>query len=140
LAIFVRAILISGDQASSRAIGNSVDHALEALRKFESGIEVISEIPLMHEVVIAVKQFSEKYDGSGYPSQLFGESITMIARIGALVTAYEEMSFPHYDEPLNEPKAAIEKIQNASGTEFDPMIVDIFCSLIEARTDKELHR
>jgi adenylate cyclase len=137
LAIFVRAILISGDQASSNAIGNSVDHALEALRKFESGIEVISEIPLMHEVVIAVKQFGEKYDGSGYPSQLFGESITMIARIGALVTAYDEMSFPLYDEPQIEPKTAIEKIQNAAGIDFDPMMVDIFCSLIEAKEDNE---
>ena len=140
LAIYVRAILISGDRASSNAIGNSIDHALREVRRFESGIQVISDIPLLHEVVSSVRQFTEKYDGSGYPCQLFGESISMAARIGSIVTAYDELAFPAHESARTQTDDAIEIIQNAAGTVFDPMIVDVFCSLIDATDEASSHQ
>ena len=119
---------------------NSIDHALREVRRFESGIQVIADIPLLHEVVNSVRQFTEKYDGSGYPCQLFAESISMAARIGAIVTAYDELAFPAHENARLEQSEVIELIQNAAGTAFDPMIVDVFCSLVDAQESDPSHK
>jgi response regulator RpfG family c-di-GMP phosphodiesterase len=130
LAIFVRAILNTGAYEKTNTLVNSVDHALRAVRKFEAGIKLISEVPVMREVATSIRQFNERYDGSGYPSRLSGENIMPIARIGAIVMAYDEMTIPHNDKPRIQPIEAADNIRNAAGTKFDPRMVEAFCELI----------
>ena len=68
----------------------------------------------------------EKWDGSGYPQGLQGESIPLVARILALVDVYDALTCRRvYKEPFPRDKAnAI--INQGSGIHFDPDIVEAF--------------
>lgn len=68
----------------------------------------------------------EKWDGTGYPRGLAGQDIPLEARIMAVADMYDALvtdrpykkAWPHED--------AIEEIISKRGTQFDPIIVDIF--------------
>ena len=68
----------------------------------------------------------ENYDGSGYPQGLKGEAIPWGGRVMAIVDSFEAMtSTQFYRDPLPVERAAGE-IERASGTRFDPKLVDAF--------------
>jgi response regulator RpfG family c-di-GMP phosphodiesterase len=130
LSIFVRALLLSGGDRAS-GFGSAVDDAMRAVKKFEAGMQIMSDVPYIRPLISSIRHFNERYDGSGYPSRLSAEGIPMPARIAAVVIAYDEMVFPRPDKPKFPHSEAIEKLRAASGTKFDPRIVEVF-----ARSDK----
>lgn len=68
----------------------------------------------------------EKFDGSGYPEGLEGETIPLSARIFALADSYDAIvSKRPYKEAIPH-KKALELLEKDSGTQFDPEIVKIF--------------
>jgi putative two-component system response regulator len=72
----------------------------------------------------------EKWDGSGYPLGLAGETIPLSARLMALADVYDALiSRRVYKDsmPFEEAEAIILK---GRGTHFDPVVVDVF---VEAR-------
>jgi len=68
----------------------------------------------------------EKWDGSGYPAGLAGESIPLEARIFALCDVYDALRSerPYKDAFSHEVSMSI--INEGKGTHFDPIIIDIF--------------
>ena len=74
----------------------------------------------------------EKWDGSGYPKGLQGESIPLSARIVALVDVYDALTSPRcYKRPFTHEEAK-EIITAGRGHHFDPALVDSFM-VIEQR-------
>jgi len=72
----------------------------------------------------------ERYDGAGYPFKLEGKAIPFDARIFAVVDSYDAMTF---DRPYRKGMSiehALTEIENNSGTQFDPEVVEAFTSLI----------
>lgn len=68
----------------------------------------------------------EKWDGTGYPEGLRGESIPVHARLMALADVYDALiSRRVYKVPMSH-EAAVEIIVQGRGTHFDPTLVDIF--------------
>lgn len=68
----------------------------------------------------------ENYDGSGYPQGLKGEAIPWGGRVMAIVDSFEAMtSTQFYRDPLPVERA-VGEIERASGTRFDPKLVDAF--------------
>jgi putative two-component system response regulator len=68
----------------------------------------------------------ENYDGSGYPQGLKGEAIPWGGRVMAIVDSFEAMtSTQFYRDPLPVERA-VGEIERASGTRFDPKLVDGF--------------
>jgi len=71
----------------------------------------------------------EKWDGSGYPFGLAGESIPLCARIAALADVYDALSTRRpYKEPFGHDKSR-SIILDGRGSHFDPDIVDAFLTL-----------
>ena len=69
----------------------------------------------------------ERWDGSGYPRGLTGEQIPLLSRILSVAEAYDRMlhrkEVMHYS--TEERKAEeLEIIRAASGTRFDPQVVN----------------
>jgi putative two-component system response regulator len=67
----------------------------------------------------------EKWDGTGYPLKLSGESIPIEARIMAIADVYDALLSKRVYKPpfpYDETRAEMKK---ASGTAFDPVMVDI---------------
>jgi putative two-component system response regulator len=68
----------------------------------------------------------EKWDGSGYPDGLSGESIPASARIMALADVFDALISPRvYKAPMSYGEAR-DIIASGSGSHFDPVMVDVF--------------
>jgi putative two-component system response regulator len=75
------------------------------------------------------KYHHEKWDGSGYPLGLSGESIPLSARIMALVDVYEALRARRpYKEPFSHDKSKALIIEGI-GKHFEPNIVEGFLSI-----------
>ena len=68
----------------------------------------------------------EKWDGSGYPFGISGETIPLSARIVAIADVYDALrSKRPYKDPMPHEKAK-QIIMDGCGKHFDPEIVDAF--------------
>jgi putative two-component system response regulator len=68
----------------------------------------------------------EKWDGSGYPRGLKGDEIPVSGRLMAVADVYDALiSFRVYKKAIPH-QEAVEIIRDASGSHFDPDIVDLF--------------
>ena len=71
----------------------------------------------------------ERWDGTGYPFKLNGETIPMAARIVALADVYDALTSERaYKDAVPHDKAR-QMIVEASGTQFDPMVVQAFLAV-----------
>ena len=78
-----------------------------------------------------VRHHHEKFDGSGYPDGLVGEEISLGARILCVADSFDAMvsERPYCKRKTTE--EALTELKKHAGTQFDPKIVDIFCSIME---------
>lgn len=71
----------------------------------------------------------EKWDGSGYPQGISGESIPQSARIVAIADVFDALTMKRpYKEPWPIEDAFLE-IEKNSGSHFDPALVESFLSM-----------
>jgi putative two-component system response regulator len=78
-----------------------------------------------------VRNHHERWDGSGYPDGLFGDTIPFAARVVAIADVFDALiSRRPYKEPWPIGQA-IEAIRNGAGTQFDPRLVDAFLQAID---------
>ena len=85
---------------------------------------------LSSDILKGILQHHEKYDGSGYPSQLIGENIHEYARIISITDVFDAMTSNRvYRQGMN-PFRAIE-IMEDSPNEFDPKLKKIFIDHIK---------
>ncbi len=99
------------------------DHTVAGgkMLKQMSSLRGIRETALYHH---------ERYDGTGYPEGLKGDTIPLYARIVGVADSYDAMSSNRvYRRHLNKDEI-IEEIQQGSGTQFDPNIVPYMVDMI----------
>ena len=93
------------------------------------GYGLIKEIQLVEDVGNIILFHHERFDGSGYPRGLKRERIPLEARIFALADALDAITAPRpYRKARGFEVARVDIVRNA-GTQFDPKVVDAFCSL-----------
>jgi response regulator RpfG family c-di-GMP phosphodiesterase len=73
----------------------------------------------------------EKWDGTGYPRGLTGESIPLEARIMMLADVYDALVSQRVYKKAWTHEDAVEEIKREKGTRFDPLIVDAFIAEME---------
>ena len=97
----------------------------------ERGAEILrSYTHLGNDVVEAVEQHHERWDGTGFPARLKGQEICHFARIIAIADTYYELVSVWPDRPPYMPHEAAEFIIAFSGELFDPELVRIFSRLV----------
>ena len=97
------------------------------------GADLIKDLEMYAGVVDLVRHEHEHWDGNGYPKGLQGEEIPLGARIIAVADAYNALIT---DRPYREAyphERAVEIIKSESGTHFDPKVVDVFLSVMDAQ-------
>jgi len=96
------------------------------------GATIVSHTRQLAPCVPGILYHHEWYDGSGYPAGLKGEEIPLEARILAIADAFAAMTSERpYSKALSRAEA-VEELKRNAGTQFDPKLVDVFCSLIKA--------
>lgn len=90
------------------------------------GVEIVKGMGWLdgaHEVVVG---HHEKWDGSGYPRQLAGESIPLAARIFALADVFDALSSRRPYKSAMSFDAVIDILHKDTGSHFDPRVMSAF--------------
>ncbi len=112
--------------------GTLTPHELVQVRRHaEIGARILSEST--SEVLIAAEAIArshhERWDGTGYPQGLRGETIPLFARIVALADVFDAITQARPYKEARPVSEAIEEIHSLSGTHFDPAVVTAFDAL-----------
>lgn len=92
----------------------------------EIGYRILKSVKEFADISTFIHQHHEKLDGSGYPQGISGMDILPQTRIIAVADAYDAMTgYRTYKKPLSKEQAISELIKY-SGTQFDPVVVDVF--------------
>lgn len=94
------------------------------------GAQIVEPVKYLSAVSPIIRAHHEKYDGTGYPYGLSGEDIPFGSRILAVVDAYVAIRDERVYRAARSHEEAIAELRRFSGTQFDPVIVDIFCKTI----------
>jgi putative nucleotidyltransferase with HDIG domain len=95
----------------------------------QRGYEMVRKIPFLREAAEIVYSHQERFDGTGYPRGLKGNDIPLGARIFAIADTLDAMTS---DRPYRKGTtfaAARTEIARCSGTQFDPMIINVFLTI-----------
>lgn len=108
------------------------DREYQEMKKHsEIGFRILNSLPDMGRIAQYVLHHHERYDGTGYPKKLSGESIPIQSRIISVVDAFVLMTVDKYYGIIMSEEEAIEELILHSGTQFDPVIVQQFIHMIQ---------
>jgi len=94
---------------------------------------MVSKVGFLEGAMPILLYHHERYDGGGYPFGLEGRAIPLEARVFAVVDSYDAMTSDRpYRKAMSDPEALAE-IDRASGTQFDPLVVEAFVRMMERR-------
>ena len=92
-----------------------------------SGLSHIAEYILCHH---------EHWDGTGYPLGLSGTDIPLLSRIITIVDSYDAMTQDRAYRKALSREVAIKEILDHKGTQFDPVIADLFVDQVLQKEDE----
>jgi putative nucleotidyltransferase with HDIG domain len=97
------------------------------------GARIVSEIDGYQPIGELILAHHERVDGLGYPRGLSGDQIPLIARIIAVVDAYDVMTAREtYRDPVDSFEAVAE-LKRMSGTQFDAEVVEAFVRVLDGK-------
>ncbi len=94
------------------------------------GFSILGTSPLFELERQCARHHHEWWDGNGYPDGLAGDAIPLVARIASVADVYDALITRRpYKEPWPE-EQAVQYINERSGTQFDPGVVEAFAALV----------
>lgn len=92
----------------------------------EVGYRIAQTVPELRKISEYILCHHERWDGKGYPQGLKGEEIPLLARILAIVDAYDAMTQDRSYRRAMSQEDAIAELQCHAGSQFDPTLVAVF--------------
>jgi len=129
-----------GKVAIPESILNKPDTLDEAEWRFMKwhtliGERILAAAPALADVASVAPPSHEQLDGGGYPDGLARDQIPLGARIVAVGDAFEAMTSDRpYRDALTVDESIVE-LRRCSGTQFDPVVVDAFLTVLEGRRE-----
>lgn len=102
----------------------------------EHGYEIVKAMAGMEAMKNVVRFHHERFDGSGYPHGLSGESIPVEARIVAIADVWDALTSSRPYRVALSVQEAFRRMRSGRGTHFDPAILDRFFDLGFGRNEK----
>lgn len=99
---------------------DAIEQAEQSLGLKVEFFSIAKQIALSHQ---------EKWDGSGYPQGLSGDSIPVAARLMAVADVYDALISPRIYADGMPHEEAVRKVIEAKGTHLDPDMVDAFVEI-----------
>lgn len=107
--------------------GPLTDSEMEIMQKHPfHAFQMLSLIPYLHNALDIPYCHHEKWDGSGYPRGLKGESIPLPARIFAVVDVFDALTSDRPYRKAWTSEKACQYIESQVGRHFDPQVVKVF--------------
>ncbi|WP_374318453.1 HD-GYP domain-containing protein [Aquabacterium sp.] len=90
------------------------------------GVDIGKKLELPPESLLVIAQHHERTDGTGYPQKLLAPQLSLLARIVALVNAYDELCNPPNPAKAMTPHEALSILYAQQRMHFDPMAMTTF--------------
>ncbi len=97
----------------------------------EIGVTILSKSKIFKNVLPIVQHHHEKYDGTGYPGKLVGESIPLLARIVAIADSFDAMASQRPYRYGLSVELIKRELQHNEGSQFDPTLCQKFIEILE---------
>jgi response regulator RpfG family c-di-GMP phosphodiesterase len=109
----------------------TVEELLLVRRHPAIGSELLTEVRYLHASIPIVREAHERMDGLGYPQGVRASEVSIGARIVSVADAYDTMTRPRVFRDALSPADALVELERCSGTQFDPLVVEAFGSVIK---------
>ncbi|MFS0862533.1 HD-GYP domain-containing protein [Fredinandcohnia sp. 179-A 10B2 NHS] len=90
------------------------------------GADAVKNIDGLKGNISVIRSHHERWDGKGYPDQLKGTNIPLLARIVAVADAFDAMTSSRSYRSALPMEEAYNRIIEGKGTQFDPDLVEVF--------------
>ncbi|MCM1039749.1 MAG: response regulator [Roseburia sp.] len=88
----------------------------------EHYVRIVEDIAMYHH---------ERWDGTGYPTGLAGDSIPLAARIMSVADVFDALYEERvYKPPIRPIERIMQIMSEGRGTQFDPVIIDVFMEML----------
>ena len=91
---------------------------------------ILAQLNGFEEIAFWVARHHERPDGKGYPDMLSGDEIPLESRIIAVADVYAALTSERPHRPALSSVDAKQVLLGAGGTQLDPELVRLFCTLI----------
>jgi HD-GYP domain-containing protein (c-di-GMP phosphodiesterase class II) len=113
--------------------GGLSDEEFDIMRQHPSiGAQIMSPIRMLKDIIPGIRNHHETWNGKGYPDQLNGEEIPMVARIIGVADTFDAMTTTRPYQQAMTLDYVLAKMRSMSGTRFDPVVIDAFIAAVEA--------
>lgn len=103
------------------------------------GEAVLISIPQFQNTARIIRHLYERYDGKGYPDELFGDRIPIGSRILSVAVDFNELQNGIFFGEVVNSSVAFDYIVNAAGKKYDPVVVEAFKAQFESTTHQALN-
>lgn len=92
----------------------------------EIGGNICSTLSFARDFLPLIRHHHEHFDGTGYPDGLKGEEIPFLARIITIADAVDAITSQRSYRPARTIDYALEELAKGKGSQFDPVIAQVF--------------
>ncbi|MGG1676262.1 HD-GYP domain-containing protein [Neobacillus sp. NRS-1170] len=96
------------------------------------GAEAVKNVEGIRNSISVIRSHHERWDGKGYPDQLIGEEIPLLARIASVADAFDAMTSSRSYRAAMPVEEAYQRIIEGKGSQFDPILVEEFKQVFPA--------
>lgn len=93
--------------------------------------QIVGHVPQMADIVPAIRNHHERYDGQGYPDRLTGAEIPFLARILAVADTFDAMTSDRPYRKAQPVEEAIRVLKEVAGSQHDPQVSVAFLRAFE---------
>jgi len=94
------------------------------------GERILSGVPHLGEVALAIRHEHERWDGGGYPDGLAGEQIPLASRIVFACDAWHAMTSNRPYRAAMDEKDALQELREHAGAQFDPRVAQALLEVL----------
>lgn len=98
------------------------------------GYDILQKVSFLNPALDAILHHHEKYNGKGYPDELSGNAISLLARILSVVDVYDALTSHRPYRAAFPSETALDMIREEAGQQFDPEVVK---ALMRTLADKK---
>ncbi|MCX5678352.1 MAG: PAS domain S-box protein [Candidatus Omnitrophica bacterium] len=98
--------------------------------------DIIRPIQFMKDIIPLILYHHEKWNGTGYPMGIKGQSIPVGARIISIADVYQALTSDRPYRKAFSKKEAMKILKENVGIQFDPKIVRIFLNILKGEKDR----